>query len=126
MEAGTKVFMVNAWEEILQEKEVPKSASSLSAGPHIFFWCEETKAMIWRKLSWETAKAKLDKRENSSWELQDWETTKIPFQPFSTKNDNLVKSDIRLAQCYIATVWANSLVGVAVGLKKGQQKRKKY
>lgn len=84
-EAGIKVCMVSAWKEILQEKDLPKRASSLSLEPHVLLWCEGTKALTRRKLGWETAKAKLDNKGNSSWELQDWEITKIPSQPFSAK-----------------------------------------
>lgn len=119
-------MVVNAWKETPQEEDVPKRVSSLYLEPHVFLWCEGTKALIWRKLSWETAKAKLDKKGNSSKELQDWETTKTPSQPFSAKNDNLQRVTSGWpSQCHTSTVWADSIVGVPVGSKKGEEKKKK-
>lgn len=119
-------MVVNAWKETPQEEDVPKRVSSLYLEPHVFLWCEGTKALIWRKFSWETAKAKLDKKGNSSKELQDWETTKTPSQPFSAKNDNLQRVTSGWpSQCHTSTVWADSIVGVPVGSKKGEEKKKR-
>lgn len=103
--------MVNTWQELLQEKDVPKTTVSLPVELQVFLQCEGTKALIWEKVSWKTAKAKLDKKRKFFLRTPGLGNHQNPSQPSAPppppppQEQQLSKPDLSLAQImHISTV----------------------